>query len=237
MTAARWSSSQELLENVPAIVNAVGRIHRLGQPSPQDIMILTLASSRSYDDFMLARAFSKYSVEICGKRGFVDLSKDLNMLWRSSRRLERKRGVKLGQALAGELIRRKLGMQWNRLGNIVLSWIRMVPEGADEPRTAITLEAYAGGEYEMVTQCGKTAYDWIVNGGNEPGGEGADAQDQAQEEDAQGAGGGEEVDVEDQEEVPNMDVDSAHQPGSDDFEREENRSDAEELSEEEKLDG
>lgn len=97
----------ELPENFPAILNAIGRIHRSGQANPQDITILTM--SESYDDFLLTRAFGKYVVEICGKKAFVDFAKDVNINALGSAQyheLRRSRRVSLKQALAGELVRR-----------------------------------------------------------------------------------------------------------------------------------
>lgn len=176
----------ELPENIPAILNAIGRIHRLGQPSPQDVTILTLA--KSYDDFMLARAFGKYAVELCGKEGFTDLARGLDSprLRSYNWQLIESGGVTIKQALAGELMRRKFGMQWNRLGSVELLWARLEPRSSQlsGPQHAIPLKLYAGAQYEEVTLGGKMAYGLVVNGESisEKGGKdaNADAQVQAQ---------------------------------------------------------
>lgn len=96
----------ELPENFPAVLNAVGRTHRIGQASPQDVTILTLA--RSYDDFMLARAFGKYAVEMYGKAGLADLARNLDLRGHDLQ-LRQRKGVALRQTLAGELVRRRFG--------------------------------------------------------------------------------------------------------------------------------
>lgn len=135
----------ELPGNFSAVLNAIGRIHRFGQRRPQDVVILTLA--KSYDDFVLARAFRKYVVEVCGKEGFVRLARRFRFR-RIDLQLRRRKGITLRKVLAGELLRRTFRMRWNRLG---------VPFCK-----TTSLRAYAGERYEKVTELGKALLKRVV---------------------------------------------------------------------------
>lgn len=131
----------DLPEAFPACINAVGRIRRVGQQNPQDIIMLTLRDS--YDDFMVARSFKKYAVEIGGKAGVVDLVSGLTdaRLYRFGARLQRIKWVTLKELVVAELIRRYFGMKWTRLGQAIGYGRR--------------LNEYRGIKYRLMTANGK----------------------------------------------------------------------------------
>lgn len=138
----------ELPDSFPTILNAIGRIHRVRQQHPQEVLILTVADS--YDDFTLSRAFRKYTKELCGKEGFIQAVVGMKVPKRFVDLLRNKH-ISAREALAGELIRRKFGMQCNRLGDVPFGEWR-------------NLTAYYGKEYSSVTRCGKVLYDQVVDG-------------------------------------------------------------------------
>lgn len=142
----------ELPESIPTIINAIGRIHRVQQQHEQEVSILTVADS--YDDFTLARAFRKYAKELCGKQGFAKVADEISLSPALENLLQEVTGCSTKEALAGELIRRKFGTQWNRLGNI--RWGEW-----------LNLNAYYGEEFGSMTRCGKVLYQKIVDEGEE----------------------------------------------------------------------
>lgn len=138
----------ELPESIPTILNAIGRIHRVQQQHEQEVSILTVADS--YDDFTLARAFRKYAKELGGKPGFAEVANGISLPPSLESLLQEATGCSAKEALAGELIRRKFGMQWNRLGNVRWGeWLK--------------LHAYFGKEYDDMTRCGKILYQKIAD--------------------------------------------------------------------------
>lgn len=137
----------ELPESFPTVLNAIGRINRVRQQRQLEVVVLVAASS--YDDFTLARAFRKYTDELCGKEGFVKVATGISFA-EEFEDLEEDKGVSAKEVLAGEFIRRKFGMQQNRLG---------VPVGQSQG-----LKAYRGEEYERVTRCGKILFEKLADG-------------------------------------------------------------------------
>lgn len=125
----------ELPDNIPDILSAIGRMRRAGQTEPQKVSILTMKDS--YDDFTLHRQSRKYATAMLA---FGVLGKGLDLLaWhiddlaerdrleylrpkskgyekeflrRVNRTLSALEAVKL--LAAGELVRRRLGAQYNR---------------------------------------------------------------------------------------------------------------------------
>lgn len=151
----------ELPESFPTTLNAIGRIHRVGQEHEQEVLILT--TEDSYDDFTLWRMFRKYSKELCGKEGFVEVADGMTWPAGFDDLVAEVTGASAKEALAGELIRRKFGMQWNLLGN--------VRDGEWQH-----LYAYFGKEYVDMTGFGRMLYQMIV-GGDENGDEDGDDED------------------------------------------------------------
>ncbi|KAJ4397493.1 hypothetical protein N0V93_001723 [Gnomoniopsis smithogilvyi] len=146
----------ELPDSFPTILNAIGRIHRVRQRHQQEVIILSLAES--YDDFTLSRAFRKFAKELCSKEGFTQAAVGLRTCSRKIFDLLKRKNVSAREVLAGELIRRKFGMQWNRLGDVRFGqWHN--------------LAAYHGDEYDIMTRCGKVLFQRIVNGDEEVEGE------------------------------------------------------------------
>lgn len=155
----------ELPESFPITSNAIGRIHRVGQKHEQEVLILTVEDS--YDDFTLWRMFRKYSKDLCGKHGFVEVADRITWPAGFDDLVAKVTGASAKEILAGELIRRKFGVQWNSLGNARDGEWRH-------------LYAYFGKEYLDMTELGRMLYQMIVGDDEED----EDDEDEENEEDA-----------------------------------------------------
>lgn len=92
----------ELPPNVNRLIHAAGRIHRLGQTREQEVFIPILTPS--YEDVLLARQAEKFIRQLCAESC---LPPDLDGMAR--------------QLAAGEILRRLLGAQHNRIGKPILA--------------------------------------------------------------------------------------------------------------------